>query len=121
MRAAYVVLYVTNPDECLEFWTEKFGMVEKGRKHAGEVSIVQVGFKDQDFALELVPLSLMENNPSGLDLATPSMAFNVDDLAETRDSLLSAGVTVSPLADHGGIEAFAFEDNESRWFAVLSN
>jgi lactoylglutathione lyase len=121
MRVAYVVLYVTNPDQCLKFWTEKVGMVEKGRKHAGEISIVQVGFEGQDFALELVPLALMQNNPDGLDLATPSMAFNVDNLAETRGTLISAGVTVSPLADHGGIEAFAFEDNESRWFAVLGN
>ena len=121
MRVAYVVLYVTNTDECLKFWTEKFGMVEKGKKFAGDVAIVQVGFADQDFALELVPLALMQNNPGGLDLTTPSMAFHVEDLAQTRENLIAADVTVSPIADHGGVESFAFADNESRWFAVLGN
>jgi lactoylglutathione lyase len=121
MQVAYVVLYVTDLDECIQFWTEKVGMVEKSRKQAGEIAIVQVGFESQAFALELVPLALMQNNPNGLDLATPSMAFRVDDLADMRDALMASGVAVSPVADHGGIESFAFADNESRWFAVLSS
>jgi lactoylglutathione lyase len=118
MQIGYVVLYVTNPEACLDFWTTKVGMVEKGSKQAGEFSIVKVGFADQSFSFELVPLALMQNNPDGLDLATPSIAFNVADLAATRDKLEAAGVQVSPLGDHGGIQSFAFSDNEGRWFAV---
>jgi catechol 2,3-dioxygenase-like lactoylglutathione lyase family enzyme len=121
MRVGYVVLYVTDPAACLRFWTEQVGMVEKGRKHAGDFAIVQVGFANQNFAIELVPLELMRNNPSGLDLATPSMAFHVDDLAETRSKLVAAGVTATDIANHTGVEAFAFSDNENRWFAVTSS
>ncbi|MEN9609123.1 MAG: hypothetical protein RLZZ06_1054, partial [Actinomycetota bacterium] len=40
MRVGYVVLYVTDAEACLKFWTEKVGMVEKGRKQAGEFAIV---------------------------------------------------------------------------------
>lgn len=118
MRVGYVVLYVTDPEGCLKFWTEKVGMIEKARTLAGDFTIVKVGFADQQFSLELVPLELMKDNPNNLDLATPSMAFHVDDLPATRDKLIAAGVQASDIADHGGTEAFAFSDNEGRWFAV---
>ena len=119
MQVGYVVLYVTDEAACLRFWIERVGMVEKSRTQAGTFSIVQVGFSDQDFAFELVPLALMQDNPDGLDLATPSIAFRVDDLAATRDALIAKGVQASELGDHGGIESFAFADNEDRWFAVI--
>ena len=118
MRVGYVVLYVTDPEACLDFWTSKVGMIEKGRKQAGDFAIVQIGFADQSFSFELVPLALMKDNPDGLDLATPSIAFNVDDLSATRESLVAAGVQASPVGEHSGIKAFAFSDNEGRWFAV---
>ncbi len=121
MRVGYVVLYVTDPDDCLTFWTEQVGMIEKGRKSAGDFAIVQVGFADQQFSLELVPIELMKNNPDGLDLATPSIAFNVDDLAATREMLIFAGVQASDIGNHGGAESFAFSDNEGRWFAVTGS
>jgi len=120
MRVGYVVLYVTDADACLKFWTEKVGMVEKGRKQAGEFAIVQVGFADQPFAFELVPLALMANNPNNLDLATPSIAFKVEDLAAAREKLVAAGVQATELGDHGGVASFAFSDNEGRWFAVTN-
>ncbi|MEY4339870.1 MAG: hypothetical protein RLZ14_1720 [Actinomycetota bacterium] len=119
MKVGYVVLYVTDEAACLQFWTEQVGMVEKRHTQAGPFSIVQVGFPDQDFAFELVPLALMGDNPDGLDLATPSIAFRVDDLAATRAALVAKGVQATELGEHGGRASFAFPDNEGRWFAVL--
>lgn len=118
MRLGYVVLYVEDAAACLRFWTEQVGMVEKGRKQAGPFAIVQVGFADQDVSLELVPLDLMKDNPDGLDLATPSIAFHVADLDTTQKALVAAGVQAQEPGDHGGVAAFAFADNEGRWFAV---
>lgn len=118
MRVGYVVLYVTDPEGCLRYWTEQVGMVEKDRKMAGELAVVKVGFADQDFSFELVPLALMKENPDGLDLATPSIAFHVDDLAATRERLVANGVMATEPGEHSGVMAFAFQDNESRWFAV---
>jgi lactoylglutathione lyase len=119
MKIGYVVLYVTNPTASLKFWIEKFGMVEKERNEVGSFSIVRVGFADQDFALELVPLGLMQNNSDGLNLGAPSIAFYVENLEATRDSLLEKQVTCSELADHAGTKTFSFSDNEDRWFGVL--
>ena len=119
MKVGYVVLYVTDEAACLAFWTERVGMVERSRNQAGTFSIVQVGFPDQDFAFELVPLALMQDNPDGLDLATPSIAFRVDDLAATHAALVDKGVQATELGEHSGIASFAFCDNEGRWFAVI--
>ena len=64
--------------------------------------------------------ALMQDNPDGLDLATPSIAFRVDDLAATRAALVAKGVQATELGEHSGIASFAFPDNEGRWFAVIA-
>ena len=120
MRVGYVVLYVTDPDACLKFWTEKVGMVIKSNKPAGTLNVVKVGFEDQQFGFELVPLELMKDNPDNLDLATPSIAFYSDDLSETRAKLIANGVAATEIGEHSGVTAFAFPDNENRWFAVTA-
>jgi catechol 2,3-dioxygenase-like lactoylglutathione lyase family enzyme len=119
MKVAYVVLYVTDPEACRRFWVDQVGMVEKRRTEAGAFTITQVGFADQPFAFELVPMDLMKDNPDGLDLATPSIAFQVDDLEAARDSLAARGVQVSDIGDHDGTRSFALADPEDRWFAVI--
>ncbi|MFM7125704.1 MAG: VOC family protein [Actinomycetota bacterium] len=119
MKIGYVVLYVSDPGACLQFWTEQVGMVQKSRQQAGDFFVVQVGFSDQDFSFELVPLALMKDNPDGLDLATPSIAFRVADLAAARAALVAKGVQATDVGEHSGIASFAFPDNEGRWFAVI--
>ena len=84
MEVGYVVLYVDDAEACRDFWVGPIGMVEKRRYAADGFTIVQVGFADQSFALELVPLALMKDNPDGLDLATPSMAFRVSTTCTRR-------------------------------------
>ena len=120
MRVAYVVLYVTDAEVCRQFWIDQVGMIEKGRKEFGEFSIVQVGFTDQPFAFELVPLAMMADNPFGLDLATPSIALHANDLESSRARLLERGVEAMDIGEHGGVRSFAFSDPEGRWFAVTS-
>ena len=118
MKVGYVVLYVNDTDACVKFWTEQIGMTEKNRTQAGPFSVVKVGFENQDFAFELVPLALMEDDPDGLDLATPSIAFHVKDLNSTHATLVANGVQTTELGEHSGVASFAFSDNENRWFAI---
>lgn len=120
MRVGYVVLYVTDVQVCRQFWIEQVGMVEKDRKEVGDFVVVQVGFADQPFAFELVPLAMMADNPYDLDLATPSIALHADDLEAARSHLLANGVTAMEIGEHGGVRSFAFSDPEGRWFAVTA-
>jgi catechol 2,3-dioxygenase-like lactoylglutathione lyase family enzyme len=118
MLVGYVVLYVKDAEACHRFWIDQVGMIEKKRSEAGPFTIAQVGFADQPFAFELVPLEMMKDNPDGLDLATPSICFHVDDLAATRATLVARGVQATELGEHHGLQNFAFCDPEGRWFAV---
>ena len=120
MKVAYVVLYVNDAEACRAFWIERVGMVEKRRNDAAGSTIVQVGFADQPFAFELVPLALMQDNPDGLDLATPSIAFQVDDLAAAHAQLTGRGVEATDVSEHEGTPSFAFSDPEGHWFAVIA-
>ena len=120
MKVRYVVLYVDDADACRRFWVEQVGMVEKQHDEIGAFTIAQVGFADQPFAFELVPLAMMQDNPDGLDLATPSIAFQVEDLDAARAELVGRGVQATEVGDHQGTRSFAFSDPEGRWFAVTA-
>jgi len=112
------VLYVNDVEACRAFWVERIGMVEQRRTEVGALTIVRVGFADQAFAFELVPLELMKNNPDNLNLATPSIAFRVDDLEATHATLVGRGVQATAVGEHSGTPSFAFADPEGHWFAV---
>jgi lactoylglutathione lyase len=118
MKVGYVVLYVNDADACRRFWVEQIGMVVKRRDEVGGFTIARVGFADQPFAFELVPLEMMKDNPDNLDLATPSIAFHVDDLEATHAALSGRGVQATDVGEHEGTPSFAFSDPEGRWFAV---
>lgn len=118
MKVGYVVLYVNDAEACRWFWVEQIGMAEKRRAEAGTLTMAQVGFADQPFAFELVPLEMMKDNPDGLDLATPSICFHVDDLEAARAALVGRGVQTTEVGEHQGTRSFAFSDPEGRWFAV---
>jgi len=118
LKVGYVVLYVDDAESCRRFWIDQIGMVEKQRSNAGAFTLAQVGFADQPFAFELVPLELMKDNPDNLDLATPSIAFHVDDLDAARAELVGRGVEATEVGEHEGTPSFAFSDPEGRWFAV---
>jgi lactoylglutathione lyase len=118
MKVGYVVLYVDDAEACRRFWVEQVGMIEKRRSEIGGFSIAQVGFADQPFAFELVPLEMMKDNPDALDLATPSIAFHVEDLEATHAALTQRGVQATAVGEHQGTRSFAFSDPEGRWFAV---
>lgn len=118
MKVGYVVLYVNDAEACRRFWVEQVGMVEKRRQEVGPITIAQVGFADQPFAFELVPLEMMRDNPDGLDLATPSIGFSVEDLEAVRATLVGRGVLATEVGEHQGTRSFAFSDPEGRWFAV---
>ena len=120
MRVRYVVLYVTDVELCCRFWVDQVGMVEKDRKDLGDFAVVHVGFADQPFAFELVPLAMMADNPYGLNLGSPSVALQAEDLEAAHAQLAARGVTVMEIGEHGGVRSFAFSDPEGRWFAMTA-
>lgn len=121
MRVGYVVLYVNDSEACKNFWTEKVGMQVKETTKVEQNTVYTVGFSNQNFSFELVPLDLMKDNPHGLDLATPSICFSVKDIPAEHKRLNDKGVKTTEITQRGDKGNFAFCDNEDRWFAVLED
>ena len=118
MKVGYVVLYVNDTNACVNFWTNQVGMQLRESNQIGDHLIAKVGFEEQDFALELVPLAMMKDNPHDLDLATPSMCFYVQDAESEHKRLINNKVNCIDVNENFGRKGFAFSDNEERWFAV---
>ena len=118
MRLGYVVLYVNDVQLCCDFWTNKVGMEVQSTTSIGAFQVVRIGFQGKETSIELVPLELMKSNPDGLDLATPSLCFYVENLEIEHERLQVNGVEVSDISGDFGQPTFAFSDNEGRWFAV---
>ena len=117
MKVGYVVLYVNDAEACRRFWIEQIGMVEKRRTEAGGFPIAQVGFADQPFAFELVPLKMMRDNTDGLDLAAPSICFHLVDLEATHRALIERGCRLRMWANTTERGASSSRIPEGRWFA----
>ena len=120
MQLGYVVIYVNDLERCHQFWTDQVGMVTKRTSETDGFSILQIGFADQDVAIELVPNAFMEKAGHGAVTVAPSMCFHVNAIETEHQRLTAAGVVVSPIGDHFGTTTFAFSDPEGRWFAVIS-
>ena len=121
MRVGYVVLYVNNSEASRDFWINKVGMELQETTEIPGNSIYRVGFSTQQFSFELVPLALMQENPHGLNLGTPSICFYDANPTVLREKLAAQGITVTEVSDRNGKQNFAFSDNEDRWFAVLED
>lgn len=121
MRVGYVVLYVNDSEASMKFWTEKVGMKLHETTPVGDSTIYRVGFSDQQFSFELVPLAIMQENPHGLNLGTPSICFYTSDIPALHERLNSHSIKTTEITQRGNKGNFAFSDNEDRWFAVLED
>ena len=121
MHVGYVVLYVTDVEACVKFWVQQVGMGERSRTEVAGSAVVRVGFGQQNFSFELVPLEFMKENPNNLNLGAPSICFYSENLESDHENLKSNSVQVTEIADHFGKLSFAFSDNEGRWFAVAKS
>ena len=90
---------------------------EKLRTEAGPFVIPQVGFADQPFALQLVPLAMMQDNPHGLNLGTPSIGFHVADIDATRAGLGEA--PGDPFQQMGGLAWASGPHSSSRYESIV--
>ena len=102
MKVGYVVLYVNDAEACRRFWVEQIGMVEKRRSEAGTLHDCAGRVRRPAVRVQLVPIELMKDNPDGLDLATPSIAFTVDDLEVAHAALSGRGVQATDVGEHEG-------------------
>ncbi len=119
VEIGYVVLYVNDTNAIANFWQQAFDFEIKNEVEAGTEKVITVGAKGGQTNFELVPLSLMADNPYNLNLGIPSICLYADDLQAEHNRLKEIGIEVSEIADHGGRNAFTVFDSEKNAFAVV--
>ncbi|WOO87836.1 VOC family protein [Mollicutes bacterium LVI A0039] len=115
----YVVLYMNDTKQAAKFWTETFGFEIKKTVKVGTKQVITVGASNSQTNFELVPLSLMSDNPYNLNLGIPSICLHVDNLQQEHARLTKLGANVSEINDMAGIESMSIIDLEGNAFAII--
>lgn len=96
MKYLHTMVRVTNLDESLDFYCEKLGLVEVGRKDvpAGRFTLVFLAAPgDESAQIELTWNWDSEEYPGGRNFG--HLAYAVDDIYALCQKLMNAGVTIN--------------------------
>lgn len=115
MRFVHTMVRVTDLDESLDFWCNKFGLIEVRRKEfeAGRFTLVFLAApKDESMSranaspeLELTFNWDGESEPLQTGRSWGHLAYRVDDIYATCQKLMDAGVVINR-PPHDGYMAF---------------
>ncbi|WP_409271891.1 VOC family protein [Neobacillus sp. SCS-31] len=120
-KLGQVMLYVSNQDDAVDFWTNKLGFsviaeedngqgfrwIEAAPKNGGGSSIV---IHNKEFVEKMSP---------GLNLGTPSLMFFTENLEELYEDLSSKNIKVGDIVTMPAGRVFNFADGEENYFAVM--
>ncbi|WP_026590627.1 VOC family protein [Bacillus sp. UNC437CL72CviS29] len=120
-KVGQIMLYVSNQDEAVSFWTEKVGFrvvseedngqgmrwIEIAPAKGGETSII---LHNKEFVAKMSP---------GLNLGTPSLMFFTENLDAFRGDLVNKNITVGEIVNMPSGRVFNFADHEENYFAVM--
>lgn len=114
-----IMLYVKNVEGAKRFWTEKIGFrVQEERKGPENSASYALVGTDSGTVLVLLDRALVEHFSPEVFLRIPSLTLRVSDLEQTREDMLSHGVSASEIQELAGQMTFYFCDDEGNYFAV---
>ncbi len=119
-KLANVMLYVEDIDMGVDFWTNKMRFTVKE-----ELNLME-NFKGYEIASDaksettivIFPRDFIEKYSPGVNLETPSLMFEVENIEETYEKLKEKGVDVGELVEIPGMKTFNFNDGQENYFAV---
>ncbi|MBU7591589.1 VOC family protein [Metabacillus halosaccharovorans] len=120
-KVGQIMLYVSNQDEAVNFWTEKVGFHVVAEEDNGEgMRWIEISpTKEAETSIILHNKELISKMEPELNLGTPSLLFFSDNLDELYNGLQDKDVTVGDIVDMPNGRVFNFSDNEGNYFAVL--
>ncbi|MCV9885319.1 VOC family protein [Metabacillus halosaccharovorans] len=120
-KVGQIMLYVSNQDEAVNFWTEKVGFQVVAEEDNGEgMKWIELSpTKEAETSIILHNKELISKMEPELNLGTPSLLFFSDNLDELYNRLQNKDVTVGDIVDMPNGRVFNFSDNEGNYFAVL--
>ena len=120
-KIGQIMLYVTNQDESVEFWTEKMGFNLVSEQDNGQ------GFKwfeisptkESETSIVLHNKALIAEMQPELNLNTPSLMFYSEDLDKSYKDFADKNITVGEIVSMPSGRVFNFADNEKNYFAIM--
>lgn len=119
-KLGQVMVYVSNQDEAVKFWTEKVGFEVVAEENNGEMRWIEIApSKGNETSIILHNKEFVARMSPGMNLGTPSLMFVTEDLEKFYSDLSDKGVKVGELVNMGHIRVFNFADGEENYFAVM--
>ncbi|MDN3956823.1 VOC family protein [Sporolactobacillus laevolacticus] len=120
-KLGQVMLYVTNQDDSLKFWTEKAGfhLVSKEDNGQGLRWFEIAPSEEAETSIVLHNKELIAKMQPELNLGAPSLLFFTEDLDALYKNFTNKNITVGDIVTMPTGRVFNFADNEGNYFAVL--
>ncbi|RBW68614.1 VOC family protein [Bacillus taeanensis] len=120
-KVGQIMLYVTNQDEAVNFWTEKMGFSVISEENNGQgMRWIEVApTKDADTSIILHNKEFVAKMSPELNLGTPSLMFFSKNLDGLRNDLVNKNIKVGEIVDMPSGRVFNFADHEENYFAVM--
>lgn len=115
-----IMLYVRDLDKNAEFWKNQVGFekVEKIVTGDGDYIYELWPRLDSEVKLVLQDKNKMEKMNTEINLETPSILMETDDLDKTHKDFINNGIKANPIMEVSGMRFFNFRDTEENYFAV---
>ena len=120
-QVGQIMLYVTNQEASVKFWTEKAGFTIISEEDNGQgMRWIEIApTKDAETSLILHNKEWVAKMSPGLHLGTPSLMFFTSDLEKLYQDFQDKEITLGEIVSMPSGKVFNFADDEQNYFAVM--
>lgn len=120
-KLGQVMLYVSNQDEAVDFWTEKLGFRVISEENNGQgIRWIEIApIKGAETSIILHNKEFVAKMSPELNLGTPSLLFFSENLDQLHRDLSNKNIKVGEIVTMPSGRVFNFADNEENYFAVM--
>ncbi|WP_442600171.1 VOC family protein [Neobacillus sp. D3-1R] len=120
-KIGQIMVYVSNQDEAVKFWTEKVGFTVISEENNGEgMRWIEIApTKEVETSIILHNKEFIAKMEPELNLGTPSLLFFTNELDPLYTNLKNNHVTVGEIVNMPSGRVFNFADSENNYFAVM--
>ncbi|MBY0220808.1 VOC family protein [Sporosarcina aquimarina] len=119
-KIGQIMLYVTNQQEAVDFWTKKVGFIIVAEENGQGMRWIEIApSKDAETSIVLHNKEVIAKMSPELNLSTPSLMFTTENLDKLYNDLANQRVTVGEIMEMPTGRVFNFADSEQSYFAVV--
>ncbi|MGG0643539.1 VOC family protein [Sporosarcina gallistercoris] len=119
-KIGQIMLYVTNQEKAVDFWTKKVGFSIVAEENGQGMRWIEIApSKESETSIILHDKEVIAKMSPELNLGTPSLMFTTENLDELYTNLENQSVLVGEIMEMPTGRVFNFADSEQNYFAVM--